>query len=107
MSCESVKIDTEDGFIISIDIDQPFNEKVFLEIISSDSQLNVISKETVYQSFGPAQIIEDIKTRAGIFTIDTALEDIEQGITIYSNDKEIMETIYNKIVLSESFHERT
>lgn len=107
MSCEFVKIDTKNGFLIWIDIDQSFNRRVFFETISSDSKLDVISKETVFQSFGPAQIIEDIKTKAGIFTIDTAFEDVERGIRIYSNDNEIMETIYNKIVLSGSFHERT
>lgn len=107
MSCEFVKIDTEDGFIIWIDIDQPFDQEVFFETISCDSQLKVIYKEIIYQSFGPAQIIEDIKTEAGTYSIDTAFEDVERGTTIYSNDNKIMETIYNKIVLSGAFHERT
>jgi hypothetical protein len=105
-SCEFIKLNGNNGFSIWIDIDQPYDSRVFFKVIEAAPELKILSEETVYLCFGPAQTIKDYKTKAGIFSIDTTLEDIECGITIYSSNKEIMAKIYNQMILSGNFHER-
>jgi hypothetical protein len=103
MKIEILKIDKENGgFSIWIDENQQFNPGDFFRIVSS---LEIDKRETVSQSFGPAEIIEDIYTSKGKFSLHLAFDEYP-GLTIYSENQELMNEIFRLMISSGTYHER-
>ena len=91
MRIEIVKIENENGeFSIWIDREQNFSLAHFLKDISF---LNIGAPKTIYQSFGPAEVIEKYSTKIGDFYINQEFDEYT-GTTIYSESSKLMNKIY-------------
>ena len=106
MSCEYVKLDFEGNLRLWIDIEQDFNEKVFYSTIREFSGISVLNSKNVFESMGPAQVISEITTNKGSFHLSMQFEDVESGIDIYSENRELMEEILSALTKASIFHER-
>jgi hypothetical protein len=96
MNIKIIKINKENGgFSIWIDSDQNFSLSRLLEDLSI---LDLDMGETIYQSFGPAEIIEKYSTKAGAFFISREFDEFA-GTMIYSDNLELMDQIC-KLMLS-------
>ncbi len=103
MSIEVVKLQkSNEGFTIWIDEEQGFNTGDFLSLISC---LKVNKVERVYQSFGPAQVIDEIHTELGIFNLDIEFDEYS-GISIYSDELALMNKILDVMINSDKYHIR-
>ena len=91
-----------DGFSIWIDEDEGFDYSSFLKLIEP---LNIKAKETVYSCVGPAQFIDEINTEAGIFNLSQEFDEFA-GITIYSENINLMEKILDIMLESAIYHIR-
>lgn len=104
MSIEIAKIKKKgDGsFSIWIDGDEGFNEQKFLQLIEP---LGISKNERVFSSFGPAQFIDEIHTKHGVFNLSQEFDEFA-GTTIYSESHGLMENIFNIMVNSGQYHAR-
>ena len=101
MNIEIVKIKNKltDRFSIWIDEDQSFNYNDFITIINS---LEIKKIEQIYSSFGPAQFIDEIHTKFGIFNFSQEFDEFA-GSTIYSDNQTLMNNILNIMIESEKY----
>ena len=106
-SCEFFYYPHEHGASISIGIDEPFDERTLFNEISSIPNLVIKDRKITHQSFGPAETWYEIVTSLGVFGYEVVLEGLEEGHSIYSDDKKIMELIVGRLRQSPHFHERT
>jgi hypothetical protein len=104
--CEFVKQDQDGRVTIWIDIDQPFFDSNFFEVIQAHGALEVLEKQCVFLSVGPAEIIEEINTNKGKFSLSKQFEDMCAGIDIYSDDRTLMLQIADALAHSPLFRER-
>ena len=93
------------GAVINISIDENFSEAQLFEEIGQIPNLQVINREMTHQSFGPAETWYDIKTSQGTFSYEAILEGLEEGYSVYSSDKALMELIVKQLRRSEFFTE--
>jgi len=98
-----VKIKKDNGeFSIWIDREQDFSLTRFLKDLSV---LELDEPETIYQSFGPAEIIEKYPTKAGDFFISQEFDEYA-GVTVYSKNPELMDKIYKLMLSSGNYNAR-
>lgn len=105
-SCEFSYYPHEHGASISIGIDEPFDEDILFSEITAIPNLVVKDRKITHQSFGPAETWYEITTSLGTFGYEVVLEGLEEGYSIYSADKQIMELIVGRLRQSPHFHER-
>ncbi len=104
MTIEILKMQSklDDSFSIWIDGEEGFNEKDFLQLIKS---LEIRKNEQVFNSFGPAQFIDEIHTKKGVFNLSQEFDEFA-GVTIYSEDDELMKNILDIMINSGQYHQR-
>ncbi len=101
INIEIVKVEKDKGgFSIWIDSEQGFSLTNFLKDLLI---LDFDAPETVYQSFGPAEIIERYSTKVGDFFISQEFDEYA-GVTIYSDNLELMNKIYKLMLFSGKYH---
>ena len=104
MSVEIVILEKANGgFSIWIDTDEKFCQDSFLTVVEG---LEIQKKERVHTSFGPAEYIDAIHTRDGIFSIHVEIDEFA-GTTLYSSDNDIMEQIRQLMLGSGQYHVRS
>ncbi|NJN42820.1 MAG: hypothetical protein HC811_11900 [Flammeovirgaceae bacterium] len=106
-SCEFFYYPHEHGASISIGIDEPFSESTLFNEIAAIPNLVINDRKITHQSFGPAETWYEITTSLGTFGYEVVLEGLEEGYSVYSDDKQIMELIVGRLRQSPYFHERT
>jgi len=105
-SCEFFYYPHEHGASISIGIDEPFDQGILFTEISAIPNLVITDQKIIHQSFGPAEIWYEITTSLGTFGYEVILEGLEEGYSIHSADKQIMELIVGRLRQSPHFYER-
>lgn len=105
MSIEIVKIHHKknEGFSIWIDEEQNLNLNHLLKDLYD---LNIEASKIIYQSFGPAEILEKYTTKTADFFIHLEF-DAYAGTTIYSQQPEIMYKIYDLMISSGHYRLRS
>jgi hypothetical protein len=104
MSIEIAKIQKEgtESFSIWIDGDEEFNEAAFISLIGA---LEINENKRIFSSFGPAQFIDEINTKYGMFNLSQEFDEFA-GTTIYSDHHELMEKILSEMLDSGQYHAR-
>jgi len=105
-SCEFFYYPHEHGASISIGIDEPFDESILFNEISAIPNLVFTGRKITHQSVGPVEIFYKVTTSLGIFSYDVILEGLEEGYSVYSGNKALMELIVGQLRNSQHFHER-
>ncbi len=90
------------SFAIWISGEQAFCESEFLKLLEP---LELSKKERVFSSIGPAENIDEIYTKQGVFNLSREFDEFA-GITIYSANRELMSAIYNIMINSGQYHAR-
>lgn len=104
--CEFTYNSHEHGAAIHIAIDEPFSEDELFHEIAQIPNLVIKDRKITHQSFGPAETWYEVTTSLGTFGYDVVLEDLEEGYSVYSSDKSLMELIVQQLRKSTSFQER-
>lgn len=104
MSIEIVKIKDKisNGFSIWINEDEGFKENSFLKLVEP---LEISENKRVFSSFGPAQFIDEIQTKYGVFSLSQEFDEFA-GVSIYSDSDSLMEKILNIMLCSGQYHVR-
>ena len=103
MSIAITKIEkSSDEFSIWINDDQPFNDDLLFSAVAS---LMIKEQKRVFKSFGPAEVVDDVFTSKGVFSIHTRIDEYP-GTIIYSKDQPLMDEIFGLLLSSGMFHER-
>ncbi|WP_157196945.1 hypothetical protein [Marinomonas sp. S3726] len=94
--CKYIKMSE---FSLWIDIEQPYRNDEFLEILSSNSNIEVIDSKIIHSSIGPLEHTQTVITSLGEFTIVQAFEGFEEdcGTTIFSNKADLMKIVFSTL----------
>lgn len=103
MNIVIVRIEKDDGsFSLWIDDEQEFNSSGLLKLLAP---IGVGEIQRVYESFGPAEFIDNINTDEGIFSLHEQFDEFA-GSTIYSESTALMNKILTLMLESEQYHVR-
>ena len=104
MSIEIVILKKGNGnFSLWIGEDQPFRTDSFLELMAP---LKIIKKERTHQSFAPAEIIDDIHTEQGTFSIHNEYDEFA-GTTLSTDKLSLIKKIRHIMLSSGQYHLRS
>ena len=103
MTIEVVVINKDNGgFSLWINDDQPFHVHRFKTLME---ELKIERIERVRESFGPAEIVDNIHTAHGVFGLHMEFDEFA-GTTIYSEDGELMEKILELMIQSGDYRRK-
>lgn len=103
MSTGIVKIQKDgSGFSIWFNNDSCYKLSDFLELLAP---INIISCTRVYESFGPAEFLDEISTKHGVFSMHQEFDEFS-GSTIYSESIELMNEILKLMLASGQYYIR-
>jgi len=101
MSIGIVKLKKEDETCsLWIDEGEGFSDQEFLRVIAP---LKIARNERVHTSHGPAQTIDEIHTSQGVFNLSQEFDEYP-GVSIYSDDSQLINNILNLMVSSGEYH---
>lgn len=90
------------GFSIWFDNESCYKLSDLLELLAP---INIISCTRVLESFGPAEFIDEISTKKGVFSMHQEFDDFS-GSTIYSESTELMNEILKLMLASGQYYIR-
>lgn len=95
----------EGGGAIYFNIESNYSEVKLFEVIESISELKILKREVIYQSFGPIETREVITTSLGTFNLSSILEGMYDGFTLSSGDVVLLQLIVEKLRSSKLFYQ--